>query len=222
MPPQNVKWNELWLSGKDANGVLIRKWASKHDDQHFWCQICNKSLKFISGKQALINHSKMESHKSLSDTVYSQKQSRLVVSSSASSAPKSGSSTSSSPPIIVLDAALEEKALSAEAKWLFKIARDDITLRSCDNTQELFSSMFSDSEIAKKFTMSRTKASYCITDALSPLLLKKLIEDLSKSDSAFTLLFDETTTLQNRKQMDILLRFFLCLLVQQRPNTYAH
>ena len=57
--------------------------------------------------------------------------------------------------------------------------------------------------------MRRSKASYCISDAMGPLLmLSKLQDKLSQSDACFTLLFDETTTVQNKKQKDCLVRFW--------------
>ena len=52
--------------------------------------------------------------------------------------------------------------------------------------------------------MRRSKASYCISNAMGPLMLSKLQDKLSQSDACFTLLFDETTTVQNKKQMDCL------------------
>ena len=97
---------------------------------------------------------------------------------------------------------------AAEAKWLFKISKRDMTLRDCDFTPELFRQMFPDSQVAKQFSMSRQKASYVLQDGLGPLLSKWLVTSINASEGAFTLMFDETTTLQNRKQMDLLVRFW--------------
>lgn len=68
--------------------------------------------------------------------------------------------------------------------------------------------MFSDSDIAKRMTMSRTKASYSVTDGLSALVRDDLCKEVQVADAGFTLLFDETTTNQDKKQMDLLIRFF--------------
>ena len=46
----------------------------------------------------------------------------------------------------------------------FSIACSDDLFRPCDNTSQLFATMFSDSSIAKKMIMSRTKASYSTSD----------------------------------------------------------
>ena len=55
--------------------------------------------------------------------------------------------------------------------------------------------------------MSRQKAYYVLQDELGTLLSQWLATKLKKSKGTFTIIFDETTTHQNRKQMDIFLRF---------------
>ena len=57
------------------------------------------------------------------------------------------------------------------------------------------------------FTLSRSKASYLVSDGLGPILTKHLMKEISSTDSAFTLIYVETTK-QVRKQMDILVRFW--------------
>ncbi|XP_065640869.1 uncharacterized protein LOC124819158 [Hydra vulgaris] len=92
--------------------------------------------------------------------------------------------------------------------WLFKVSDNDLALRHCDNTPILFQRMFPDSKISQCFTMSRQKASYILQDGLGPLLEKRLCNSITLSQGAFTLMFDETTTSQQRKQMDLLCRFW--------------
>ena len=62
--------------------------------------------------------------------------------------------------------------------------------------------------VTEGFTLSRSKASYLISDGLWPILTKHLMKEINSTDSAFTLMCDETTTKQVRKQMDILVRFW--------------
>lgn len=47
-----------------------------------------------------------------------------------------------------------------------------------------------------------------MSDGVGPLMLKMLVEDLCNSEAAFTLMYDETTTVQVKKQMDILVRYW--------------
>ena len=107
----------------------------------------------------------------------------------------------------MLDRSLADKVTGAEAMWVFKLAQQNYSLRSCENIPLLFQQMFPDSEVVKKFTMGRAKALYVVSDGLGPLIGKLVCECLSTSKGAFTLLFYETTTTQNWKQMDILIRY---------------
>ena len=68
--------------------------------------------------------------------------------------------------------------------------------------------MFPDLDVAKKMTMSRTKASYSITNGLSDLIMEGVCKEVQSTEGGFTLMFDETTTAQGKKQMDLLICFF--------------
>ena len=69
--------------------------------------------------------------------------------------------------------------------------------------------MFGDSAVAHSMTMSRMKMSYLIGHGLGPYFLQKTIDDILKSsDPYYTIHFDETTTAQVKKQMDVLVRYF--------------
>ena len=67
--------------------------------------------------------------------------------------------------------------------------------------------MFPDSKIAAGFSLSRTSASYMIGEGLAPCFKTVIIEDLKKSNLPFTMHFDETSTAQVKKQMDMTLRY---------------
>ena len=67
--------------------------------------------------------------------------------------------------------------------------------------------MFSN-DVSAKFGVSRTKMSYCVRNGIGPALLKDLAEDLNSSVGCYSLMLDETTTAQIKKQCDFLLRFW--------------
>ena len=50
-------------------------------------------------------------------------------------------------------------------------------------------------------TMSRTKASYSITDGLGDLMIKDICKEVQATDGGFTWMFDETTTNQGKKSL---------------------
>ena len=67
--------------------------------------------------------------------------------------------------------------------------------------------MFPDSKIAANFHLSHTSSSYMISEGLSPYFTSVIVNDL-KSSLPFTLHFDETTTAQVKKQMDLTVRYW--------------
>ena len=68
--------------------------------------------------------------------------------------------------------------------------------------------MFADIKIAENFSVSHTRASYIIREGLLPYFTQIIIDDLVKFKLPFSIHFDETTTVQVRKQMDLTLRYW--------------
>ena len=70
-----------------------------------------------------------------------------------------------------------------------------------------FQNMFPVSKIATSF--SRTTASYKISQGLVPCDKKTIVEDLVKLDLPLSMHFDETSTAQVKKRMDLILHYWL-------------
>lgn len=99
-------------------------------------------------------------------------------------------------------------ALDAEILWAIKCVLSHFSYNSCQGNAELFSRMFPDSTIAKQFALGERKCSYLISFGLAPHIKSMLLKSLGDADF-FTILFDETLNKSNqRKQMDIHLRFW--------------
>ena len=81
--------------------------------------------------------------------------------------------------------------------------------------------MFPDSNVAKKLTVSRTKRSYVIGVGLGPHFIQEITSDLIKSALPFSVHFDETTTSQIKKQIDITLRFWSARHDEVRGNFFT-
>ena len=73
-----------------------------------------------------------------------------------------------------------DETLKAEILWLTKTACGNFSLRSTDKIGDLFREIFPDSKIAANFRLSRTSASYMISEGLSPYFTRKMIQDLSQ------------------------------------------
>ena len=207
-----VKWSDTWLKLVDANGIEVGCWAAKYDVDNFKCTLCGVTNSFKKqGFHALKQHSTKRKHKSISDIRFSKSAVHLAVPSEPSG--RSGTSKqflseASTASTVTIAPSLKTNITSSEANWILKVASSDYSLRSCDDTPRLFQDMFCDSDIAKGFTMGRSKASYCVPDGLGPMLLKGICDQVMKSRCGFTLMFDETTTHQVKKQMDILIRYW--------------
>ena len=104
---------------------------------------------------------------------------------------------------------VQDQVLKAETLWTLKTASDNIPFRTTDGIPELFQRMFVDSTIAQHMTMSRTKVSYMMGYGLGPHFLQMTVDDiLSSPNTYYTIHFDGTTTVQVKKQNDVLVRYF--------------
>ena len=117
------------------------------------------------------------------------------------------SSSGSSSKQLKLQPTNADQATSAKILWMLKVSQSDYSLSSCDGLPQLFRKMFP-CPASEEFSLCRTKASYIMSDGVGPLMLKMLVEDLCNSEAAFTLMYDGTTTVQVKKQMDILVRYW--------------
>ena len=78
----------------------------------------------------------------------------------------------------------------------------ELSITHCTNGTSIMSP-FTDSFIAAKITMSHIKVSYMISYGLGPYFLEKTMGDiLNIPDTFYTIHFDETTTVQLKKQLD--------------------
>ena len=68
--------------------------------------------------------------------------------------------------------------------------------------------MFPANIVASDFSCGSTKVSYLITHGLAPHFKKLLLDDIVKSMTGYTLHYDEATTEQNKKQMDLIIRYW--------------
>ena len=63
-----------------------------------------------------------------------------------------------------------------------------------------------ENDITKLFSCSRSKVSYLITDALGPYFKELLKKDIN--DSCFTLLYDETTNSESKKELQVQIKYW--------------
>ena len=96
----------------------------------------------------------------------------------------------------------------AEILWAIRTSLTHSSLRSCDGISKLFSRMFSDSNIAKSFSLARTKCGYFINFGVAPYLKDQLLSIIDTS-TFFVVSYDESMNrIFQEEQMDIGLRYF--------------
>lgn len=99
------------------------------------------------------------------------------------------------------------KVTDAEIYWLFYCLEHRLPLNASKDIIILLAKMFPEDDIAKKMTMSASKAAYSINFGLSPYFQKTLDESLKESNF-YTLCFDESLNkVTQNEQMDISFRF---------------
>ena len=82
--------------------------------------------------------------------------------------------------------------ITTESRWMVKVVASYFSFPSSLNLKlKLFQNMFYDSDIADRFSLSKTKCSNFIISGLAPYYRTKLITNIKKF-SYFTLLFDES------------------------------
>ena len=204
MPRYKSKFSESWAREKDVFGDVVGSWCHSGNTQDTaLCTYCKKEFSIAnSGLRQILQHAKTDKHKKLRGIVSHPKQTKLV--STLSSSSSTGAAVAQ-PPIKISHHVSDVS--KAEAIWGLKVASADYTYRSCDKISDTFAAMFQ-CPIAADFTMSRSKVSYMISDAFGPYFTERLIYDVNKSKEPFTLHYDETTTTQNKRQMDLHLRYW--------------
>ena len=99
-------------------------------------------------------------------------------------------------------------SLRAELLWFLKVVLSHYSYSSCAGLSELFSAMFPDSDIARRFSCSERKCAYMACFGLGPYFKDLLMKDV-RDQSAFVLLFDESMNQKTKnKQMEIHIRLW--------------
>ena len=88
------------------------------------------------------------------------------------------------------------QAIEAEVRWATFIVKHNIYFLASDHATKLFSKIFPDSAITKKFSCSHTKTTAIVKKALAPHFIQRVIE--SMSSGPFSLMMDESNDRRNK------------------------
>jgi hypothetical protein len=205
MPKNLTKFSTSWLSRVDANNDPVNVWLKKGSiSTTFKCSLCqtNDLTCGNQGWKAVEQHMNNSKHQHLLNQWKTNTKFKITNQSASTSSIATLDINNKSK-----DLSLEDQTIKAEILWSLNIAQKGFSYSSCDELNELFSLMFNDSIIAKKFSMQSDKISYVISHGLGPYFKKKMIEEIKKSER-FVLIFDEQTNNQNKKQLDMIIRYW--------------
>ena len=98
--------------------------------------------------------------------------------------------------------------VKAEIVWALKVVLSHFSLRSCLELNNLFKCIFPDSQIASKFSLSKTECSYIINFGFSPYFIELLLSQI-KASSFFVIFYDESLNkILRNEQMDCTIRLW--------------
>ena len=217
------------------NQTYFNKDWLKHPEYKYWlkedadrkkahCKLCYKTFGLSNmGAQALKSHMSGKKHKQRAapvSTFYKSvsKPNSTVVKDSAGekvseSAPSTSASTtplnasSSSQITLGLSVNMTNK-LKAEIIWALKSVTSGFSNNSCNESNELFRTMFPDSNIAKQFMLGEDKLRYAVNFGLAPYF-KELLTGNFTNSPCHVISFDESMNSVTQKcQIDFIIRFW--------------
>lgn len=186
------------MESEDCTTSKVGTWCRKgRTDYTGYCVLCKKELSCDNaGLEQILQHARGKKHQ---DFVNSMKSQTKILPMAAIS-----KATGAKIPQVHFHA---EDVLKAEILWCLQIAKPNFSLLSCEGITDTFQAMFA-GDIAKDMQLSRTKASYVLSDGLGPYFLRELVKDVSASKSPFVLHYDEATQAQTVKQMNMQIRYW--------------
>ena len=208
MPGCNTKFSSGWLEQIDGNGHSLRLWC-RSDDKDIYSAfrfLCYKKVPCTNmGLRQLLQHATGDKHTEIAITRFSKTVKHLTVAnartppSDASQRPHTGQQMMSKSHL--------DQVTTAKCYGHWRWFRVTYHLQCDDDVGKLFNSMFPGS-VSNDFQCGSTKMGYLITHGVAPYFEELLLNDIRRSNNGYTLHFDETTTSQTKKQMDIIVWYW--------------
>ena len=191
--PGICKFKDEWVQFT-IDGISNSEWLRKDekDDKKAFCTSCNKSFSVVRGYYLVTQHAG-----TAEKLLRSGRNQSVFTSSSCGTLEVSHKKA--------VFTATEQQIF---AEGLFAANHEVQSFNSVENVANLFRVMFPDSKIAEEFTLQRTKLTYLVTHGLAKHFKTSLIDDIKHFSSGFSVMFDETTTQQVKKHLDVYISYF--------------
>nr|XP_042906334.1 uncharacterized protein LOC122270948 [Parasteatoda tepidariorum] len=192
-----TKFQTDWFE-KELDGVLLKEWLESvtGNDYSAKCSLCCETFE-VSGSgfaQVRSHHKGKKHHRKFDERFKGNGQSTIfnwVQNKSSDTAVLSQQS----------------QILKAETLWCLHVAKKNISFKSCTDTVDLFKVMFPDSPIASAMQLKEKKTAYVLNHGVSKYFEDLLMKDID-SATKITLAFDESTNVQNKRQLDVYARYW--------------
>ena len=201
MSKRKCHFRDEWLLHKD-----YKDWIKKipDDEGKAYCKVCMTSVSVSgSGISALDIHATGKKHLLKCP---GKNQARIELTS-----PKENQPDSVSEPVhqsSVTSFITKEETVKAEIRWTLETLQSNYSFNSCSQKSELFAAMFSDSTIAKQFSMGKTKCAYYLTYGMAPYFKDTFVQNL-KEIPFYSASFDESyNKVMKQGQMDLHIRYW--------------
>ena len=169
------------------------------------CKLCCAVIDSSSlGVSALNSHAKGNKHKQI---ISSRNTDRMLFFSKSSSAAKQSvpeSSKQSTVRILVTGIS----SINAEIYWTLKVVNSHFLFRSCVGLNNLFRTMFHNSQIAKLFQPSKTKCSYLVNFSIAPQFRQELVDGTKQSPFISVSFGESLNDILQKEQMNVIIRFW--------------
>ena len=215
-----TKFQDSWLKKLDDNNMSTGKWANKVPNDPFssYCWICKKQFKSSGGFDKLKQHSSTQKHKKnlskFCDTQLIFKTNNNATEDISSSNRNTCSESEAGKTTGYIGVAknnfvelfsIRDVATRAELIWALDSVNCKYSLNSAHGKKELLKYMFPGG-VPEGFSISPTKLSYLITEALAPFYKKQLLDEI---DDAYVVLeFDETSSESSKKELQTRVQFW--------------
>lgn len=219
MSSKRSYFRAVWL-----DDVNFAPWLQQvKDDSKGYCKLCKKTFDLSNmGIGAVKSHMKSKQHQQVLKEKQSpltqpitkfmgenSKSSDTLREASAEQAQTSSAiSTSNTAAVPNVSLVVSEDVLHAEVLWVLKVIASHYSFNSSKDISQLFSKMFSDSQIAQSFSCGATKCAYLTCFGIYPYFHELLLEKVQKV-RCYSISFDETLNqFGQKKQMDLIVRFW--------------
>lgn len=190
----------------------FKDWIIKESSSKVKCRWCKTTIDVTNmGVSSLTSHASYKKHKQKKSESKNSKTSSLFFKKLTTPLIEDRGTSTKNNTVASSSKTLDESLISfnvlhAEIKWCLKVVKSNFSFRSCDRINNLFIDMFSDSVIAKKIQLGRTKCAYFVNFGIAPHVKSLLIKEI-KLSPFYSLSFDESMNrVLQSEQMDIQIR----------------